>query len=136
MGYTLRIGEAEVCAFPEDGLEQFCTIDAAPEHHLDAPADGSPTDHTNSRWPGYSAWSQFCRDAEISHLFYDGSEMRGGHPGAFPIEKEFVEEINKAHHSLHNRGGVPSHHIWRMDWLHYWTNWAFENCDNPVFTNC
>lgn len=59
MGYNLTIGEA-VLSWDED----YVCVDAQDVTLPNAPAFGDPTDHTNSRWPSYSVWADFCRNLE------------------------------------------------------------------------
>ena len=60
MGYNLIIGEKVVY---DDDSE--CSVTWAKSEYLEeAPADGSPTDHTNERWPSYSGWADLQRDCE------------------------------------------------------------------------
>lgn len=100
MGYTLTIGELEVTVDDE-----FIWLGAEGVKLDEAPAFNEPTDHTNSRWPSYTAWAEFCRDAGIEPLFYGTGWQTNGaprygecpewfhrerpllaeHPGAFPI---------------------------------------------------
>lgn len=103
MGYTLKIGEANVI-WEEHGVEvevETCKHDAAP-------AFGEPTDGTNARWPSYTAWADFCRALEITDIMFDarngGSdecEVNGeyviplinNHPGHTPICSAHVQYI-------------------------------------------
>jgi len=152
MGYTLTIGEANIESYVEDGLEAYCRITAAGVRMDDAPAFGEPTDYTNERWPSYTSWYEFCKYAKILHAMYymveDGSSgnIRGGHPGAFPINKEFKEAIDTAYNRLKMQAKTldPDADIFdtelggawaRIQWLKYWTDWALENCEHPVLTN-
>lgn len=65
MGYTLTIGEAEI-EYDED----VARIRAQGMKLDDAPADGTPTDYTNSRWPSYSAWADFCRAVGLTDMMF------------------------------------------------------------------
>lgn len=118
MGYTLTIGELEV-----EVQDEYVRLDAEGVKRDDAPAYGEPTDHTNSRWPSYTGWADFCRDAGIEPLFYgtgwQGPDRRYGecpedfhrerpllseHPGAAPItEKDaaYVEAALAAYKAAH-----------------------------------
>lgn len=153
MGYSLIIGEARVESYEEDGLEALCYITAEKAHHPDAPAFGEPTDHTNQRWPSYTSWYNFCEYADILPAIYEtdaygnaSGSLRGGHPGAFPINKEFQDNINTAYNhlkmqakTLDSEEDIFSTDIggaWaRIQWLKYWTDWAMENCTHPVLAN-
>lgn len=67
MGYTLTIGELEADHDPED---EYIRLGAKGVTLPDAPAFGEPTDNSNSRWPSYTAWHDFCTEAGIHELFY------------------------------------------------------------------
>jgi len=153
MGYSLIIGEAKVESYEEDGLEALCHITAEGVHLDDAPAFGEPTDHTNQRWPSYTQWYDFCEKADILPALYECDEygnvtgsLRGGHPGAFPINKEFKEEIDTAYNRIKMQAKTldPDADIFdtdlggmwaRIQWLKFWTDWALENCEHPVLVN-
>ena len=105
MGYTLRIGELQV-SYENDESEPRIALTARPESHDDAPAFGEPTDHSNQRWPSYTAWAEFARDFGLYSLFY-GTEVGGKyqvrddaliaqHPGCVPLTERHRREINAA----------------------------------------
>ena len=118
MGYTLTIGELAVSI-----SDEYVNLDAEGASLPDAPAFGEPTDHQNQRWPSYTAWADFCRDAGIQPLFYGtgwlGPERRYGecpegfhrerpllseHPGAAPITEAdavYVENALAAYRKEH-----------------------------------
>jgi len=152
MGYTLAIGEAKIESYEEDGLEASCYIKVNAARKASAPAFGEPTDYTNERWPSYTSWYNFCEYAKILPTMYymniDGSfgNFRGGHPGAFPINKEFKEAIDTAYNRLKMQAKTldPDADIFetdlggawaRIQWVKYWTDWALENCTTPVLVN-
>lgn len=88
MGYNLTIGEA-VIARDDD----FIRIHAESVSHPDAPAFGEPTDHTSSRWPSYTVWADFCRQAGIEELFFGGGWVVGLHGGGYaPCSDNFHRE--------------------------------------------
>lgn len=110
MGYTITIGEltAEVS-------DEWVRLGARGVSLPDAPAFGEPTDHENQRWPSYTGWADFCRDAGIEELFYgmgwSGPERRYAecsegfhrevpllreHPGAFPITVKDADYVSAA----------------------------------------
>jgi len=110
MGYSLIIGELET---EYDAEDEYIRLSARGESHPDAPAFGEPTDGTNSRWPSYTTWADFTREAGLEELFYGSGWDRGArqytscsdsfhrerpllneHPGAAPITRadaDFVE---------------------------------------------
>lgn len=158
MGYTLRIGELEA-SVEYEGLESYIHLDAKPERKDDAPAYGEPTDHTNSRWPSYTSWSEFTRFAGLHYLMYNEEVgLLRKHPGCVPLVKEHKEIIDKAYQKFYDRypnakaGYSPKIDFekrifedteWpvengmaaRLEWLKYWVDWALENCEKPVFYN-
>lgn len=150
MGYSLTLGEADVNYYEEDGLEASCNITAIGVSLHEAPAFGEPTDNTNSRWPSYTAWWDFCEFVGITHIMYDErGNMRGDHPGSFPINKEFKDEVDAAMVRLkekypnavasygENENDIPEENgaMCRLTWLQFWTDWALENCKMPVLAN-
>jgi len=151
MGYNLTIGEAKIITYAEDGLEADCTIGAERIVHHDAPAFGEPTDSTNERWPSYTSWWEFCEFVGLTHAIYDSEQrsLRGGHPGAFPINEKFKKEVDLAMARLiakypnavasygENENDIPEENgaMCRLIWLQYWTDWALENCETPVLAN-
>lgn len=85
------------------------------------------------------------------------------HPGCFPLTEKHRREINRAYesHKLKYPNAIPTYgkhapegadqftkFTWedpdnppenyqftRLTWLHYWVNWALDNCERPVFEN-
>lgn len=152
MGYTLKIGELGVDVEYDNnyGLNSsvYANLTVKSERHDQAPAFGEPTDYTNERWPSYSSWSNFCEIAGLTDLFFpDGHSIRGGHPGAFPIEDEFMIQLferytefkEKYPHAVAKFDGDDTLEengaLCRFEWLMYWCNWAHKNCEQPVFKN-
>lgn len=89
MGYNLSIGEAIL-----DWSEDVVRIDCAGVTLPDAPAFGEPTDHTNQRWPSYSAWADFCDTLGIRDLMFN---VRNGGAGSFFWEGEHHEPLITEH---------------------------------------
>jgi hypothetical protein len=159
MGYNLTIGEACVdynvddSWFEQDYNDYSIRVEARSEKHDAAPAFGEPTDHTNQRWPSYTAWHNFCKFTNLYDLFYDDNErtLRGGHPGVMPVTKHMLFRVKKAKMQL--KGKYPNLRaeydvpdiseeedmangaLCRLLWLEYWFEWALENCEQPVLTN-
>lgn len=121
MAYTLSIGE--LYSYTEDGLD---FNDVKTIKHDAAPEDDSPTDHTNQRWPSYGAWNDFMIAGRINHNL-----MIQTHPGYVRIDKKFKIMVDRAYDLLKDN----ELHKGRAEWLKYWTDWAIENCKNPVFCN-
>lgn len=154
MGYTLRIGNAEIDHTEEDirFYVEVIKIDSAPAH-------GDPTDFTNERWPSYSAWHEFCRALGITDLMFNqrnggaGSFSWNGverspliqeHPGCAPITAEHLSYLSDAIEKY--KASHPDHvavygvangdsHLCRAEWLQFWMDWALRNCKFPVMTN-
>jgi hypothetical protein len=99
MGYTLRIGEAEI-RWNVDSVD----ITVADVRLVDAPAHGDPTDFTNTRWPSYSSWIEFCRKLGIVELMFDERygvsgefEWNGKHYPALLVHHPGCAPISAAH---------------------------------------
>ena len=146
MGYTITIGQLEIRKEPEDGLDCTCiSFSAEGVHHENAPAFGEPTDHENQRWPSYTSWSDFLRNAGLYDIFfYDDGHLIGGHPGIRLVTPELKARIDlalKQYQELNPAAkasfddGVKGGTLCRLIWLQYWTSWAFENCETPVIAN-
>ena len=106
MGYHLAIGESVV-----DWSEDMVRIDVDAVKIDDAPAFGEPTDHTNTRWPSYTSWANFCREMDIQDVVLnrrnggeDEIELPDGsfvgclmpsHPGVAPVTAKHVEYIEQ-----------------------------------------
>ena len=162
MGYNLIIGEA-VIKVEEDWEDQtdgiYVSVRAEGQMHPGAPAFNEPTDHTNERWPSYTAWTAFLIAAGIKEFFfnYNTTDIKGGHPGGFALTKEDIIITEQALRRLKARypdaaalidqgtkygDGYNSEDpcegfgwVARAMWLHYWVKWAVENCKRPVFAN-
>lgn len=106
MGYSLSIGEAVI-----DWSSDMVRIGVDRQRHDDAPAFGEPTDHTNSRWPSYSSWANFCEAVGITKPmlnsrnggvdeFQVGDEwvycLMPTHPGCAPITSTHLKLIEDA----------------------------------------
>lgn len=149
MGYSLIIGEGKPVTYPAGEYyddEEYSTVEVETVHLDNAPAFGEPTDHTNERWPSYSAWYNFAEHAGIKDLLLDEKGWPiGGHPGYFEITKEFRDAINERYdqyikehpnaQATYKSGNPDDRALCRFEWLKFWVNWAYENCENPVFKN-
>ena len=146
MGYTLIIGEPHVRVEEE---YNFVTIEVKEVKIEDAPSFGEPTDCTNSRYPSYSVWSDFCRFVGLYDMFFDkGNGIIAEHPGVFPVLPIHKEEIDKAMlqfkkkypnaiAGFSEKPGAPeaNGYLARLEWLKYWIDWSLINCKQPVFKN-
>jgi hypothetical protein len=163
MGYNLTIGEAvfDVDEVGDDDWtetvqDELIRVTAATVKLPNAPAFGEPTDHTNQRWPSYTQWYDFCEQVDLLPAMFnineDGSagSIRGGHPGYFPITKAFKKEVDNAYDNwktqypdakteytrlANGEYDQANGAMCRLEWLKYWTDWALDNCDMPIFAN-
>lgn len=124
MGYTLMIGEL----IKNEENEGF-QFDVENVEHLNAPAEGSPTDYTNSRWPSYSGWSDFVNETGLSVL---NADLIKGHPGYTILKPAHKEIIDRKFKQIKK---LEPHNQARLSWLKYWVDWALENCKQPAFLN-
>lgn len=122
LGFNLSIGE--LTHYIDEGGIKRTTVKKV--KHPKAPRDGVPTDGTNQRWPSYTGWGSFCDFIEVSDNYFIPS-----HPGYKKIDKRFKKVVDLAY----KLKGQNSDHDPRLEWLKYWTDWAIENCENPVLHN-
>lgn len=156
MGYNLYIGEA-VLNYDNDSDYPSVYIDVKLEQHDNAPAFGEPSDYTNSRYPSYTVWSDFCKFVGLYDLFYDEDYgLCRPHPGETPLTTKHKEAIDKAYSDFKNKypNSVATYgekqenwydsdennpeengYLCRLEWLKYWIDWALENCEKPIFKN-
>lgn len=145
MGYTITIGELEVVQSPDDGLDCKCIrFYAEGVRHDDAPAFGDPTDHTNSRWPSYSVWSDFAKMVGLYDVLFCDGTLLGGHPGVRLVTPalsaavaEALSKFQAAHPGMKPEYDVTDEasNLASLIWLDYWMRWARENCKVPVMVN-
>ena len=137
MGYSLIIGELEVDYINSED-DPYISLSAKGEKHDDAPAFGEPTDHTNQRWPSYRAWNDFAKEVGLTDLFYGHNRddiLLQTHPGCVPLTESHRREINAAMSKADLDDKDMFWYNARLQWLHYWVNWALDNCEKPVFAN-
>lgn len=147
MGYDITIGELKVDKYPEEALEgSGLFFTAKSETHKDAPAFGEPTDYTNSRWPSYSAWSNFADYVGLTDVLFDyRGNLVGGNPGVRLLTPEILAKITAAKARMEALSPPPqptmenytekNGHYCRLIWLEYWCKWALDNCEVPVIAN-
>ncbi len=155
MGYDFYIGEAEID--PEDAsvIVKRMALENAPSF----PGDDM-TRNGNSRHPGYSAWTDFCRRTGLFDLFYREGHLIGGHPGAVKLTKKHFDAVAAAldkHKTTHpnakpgwcecmlcspyrEEAPMPAHveldgDLARLIWLEFWIGWALKNCTVPTLYN-
>lgn len=138
MGYHLEIGDLEV---------HYCNNIKKPRVELHAEKveiDLSLLDETlepyrlersvgNYCFAPYAQWHGFCDHVGLSGLFFDKERednLLVEHSGCVPLTEKHRSEINEAFEKR-NKG----HPIIHLVWLHYWVNWALDNCKQPVFVN-
>lgn len=148
MGYSIDIGQ-----------RKKGTTEVEPVTLPEAPAFNEPTDHTNSRWPSYTAWSNAMDFVGLSEVMFNKKDgLMRSHPGTFPIRKKHKKAIDKAYKEFYEKypncqagyspkidmaNGVyddltwPDENQWatRLEWLKFWVDWSLENCTKPVFAN-
>ena len=112
MSYRLIIGEAK---FDGDKDEAYLRVWAEPQAHDEAPTfpNDEMTGNGNTRSPGYSAWTEFCRDTGLYGMFYGTNGRRvpymepdpnchrdipilADHPGFAAINHEDVLAVKQA----------------------------------------
>lgn len=124
MGFTLMIGEFH--SYKEDGDNYFMANQVfLPE----APADDSPTDRTNQRWPSYSGWDSFTKATGLQKLM---DEFIASHPGYVILQPRHKEEIDAVYAKKHT---IDPDQLGRLEWLKFWVDWALAHCKCPVFVN-
>jgi hypothetical protein len=152
MGYNFIIGNAVLEEIDPDNPGRPPRVENA--EHPDAPAFGEPTDHTNERWPSYTAWRDFCKEVGLVDLFYNkNSGLIAQHPGACELTQVHLDEIARAleHRRASNGDKEPGFEdetpegelidtgkdaqLARLVWLEYWVRWALRNCEHPIFRN-
>jgi hypothetical protein len=122
MGYNLTIGEAVI-----EVNDEYVRIAAEFAESDDAPTHCHFTKNGNSRSPSYTAWSEFCKAAEIYELFYGEGWSReerryipkqdfyretvllGEHPGAaviIPADLTYIRDA-RIKRELINGGREP-----------------------------
>lgn len=148
MGYSFTIGNGVMVKHSD----MFSRWEVEDVELASAPRfdDDEMTGRSNSRSPSYSGWESFCRAAgsSVFNLFYrtpDGHTGEGTlipeHPGAAKIEQKHVDVIAAALEACKKRGTVAGFRegqdstLARLMWLHFWFNWAVENCENPMIQN-
>ncbi len=149
MGYSLSIGEATLIRHEEDPDGHWKEYIEVGVHEINDPASpafGEPSDYTNTRWPSYIDWWAFCEFTGLIEIMFDeDGNIKGGHPGNFFITGKFKQVIDGAHLNhmktypdatpVYGSNKPEDYHLCRLLWLKYWTDWALENCKNPIFSN-
>lgn len=134
MVYSLAIGEYK----EYEHSSTMITVDTV--KHDVAPAFGEPTDYSNERWTSYPGWDDFAAYIGLHDILFENHTIRGGHPGFFDIDTKFKRRVDEAYanHMKHMKQFTEQprdYQLPRLLWLKYWTDWALENCNRPIFTN-
>jgi len=131
MGYNISIGNA-ILNYTKGDERIDVNVESAT--HPDAPAHCPYTKDGNMRSPSYTAWSDFCKEAEIYELFYGKGWSRderrylecgddfhretpllAEHPGAFallPADHEYLQAARMKREQTN--GGKPAG-FWEID---------------------
>lgn len=153
VGYDIYIGEAETID-GEIRIERAIQ-DAAPEFGF-----GDISGRGNSRHPGYSQMTEFCKATGLYELFFGkNSGLLRTHPGCCPIGQEHLESIREAKEKweeghpnckelLPTKDKEPAlnrnderegnQYDWfyaRLIWYEFWFEWALMNCRKPTIAN-
>jgi hypothetical protein len=106
----------------------------------------------NYRYPGYSGWADFCREAGLYDLFLDrdgGEALMQNHPGIARLHPEHLTRIRAALKARRRTSTLPpgfagwngedegkhDHILARLIWLEYWMDWALRECERPAIFN-
>lgn len=170
MGYTFKIGELnerEETYEDEDDygneiIKHYTSYDVESMELDEAPEfpNDEMTAKSNSRSPSYSAWSNFCKDAGLYHVFYNSQgHLYGSHPGYIDIDQQMINEVEASVKVLQAKSTKPpgfegfpkydpilgdhvtpdegryDYTLARAMWLEFWIKWAYNNCERPVIVN-
>lgn len=160
MGFGFKIGERRPVRGDEIDRETATTVGAedVDEHPegWDYVPHASSTRHryTSEIMPSYAGWRKFMDETRYDEVIGERvPPLVEQHPGVRelgPEDVDAVEDLLSMHREDHDvgeedrpdwgvdeLGGPNSHavHRVRLRWLAYWTAWAVENCDDPVFAN-
>lgn len=164
MGYTLTIGEAEIDRLGDEAVRIGARgerHDAAPAYG--DPTDYTNSRWPSyTAWHEFAkevgihelfygtGWSRDERRyLECPEDFHREGPILGSHPGAALLTKadrDFIAAKREAYIAAHPEavpgyseedgpGPTANATLARLNWLHYWVDWAVENCANPVLEN-
>lgn len=153
MGYTIRIGNAEV-------LDNWEANPPTATWHVplvarsDAPFF-TDSGTTNERAPSYTGWGEFCREVGLDDLMQ--YNLLAEHPGIAKLKPVHASKIELALEvwKLANPNALPeicqcfrcagtlyaehnpnaSVTLVRLTWLAYWVRWAVDHCHRPAIQN-
>lgn len=105
------------------------------------------TGNGSSRHPGYTPWSNFCKMAGLTDLFFnDEYGLMREHPGHAELRLEHAQAIDSALKAYNAKypGAIPRFgdgatpadaHLARLIWLDWWVKWALAHCEHPGIYN-
>lgn len=159
MGYDIYIGNAEMVNEDEskEGVLSY-GIRVKGLHLPDAPVfpNDEMTNNGNDRHPGYSGWSEWCREVDLYDLFFaEYTGLMCEHPGNRALRQDHADRIEAAlkrwqeshpdaipgfdEWDMRNPGKEPEHKydpmLARLIWLDWWVKWALANCERPCIYN-
>jgi len=77
--------------------------------------------------------AQFAAEVGLVAELFDHEGTIGWDRGVRLITRSLVDAVNSAFDAIKTRNGLlPEKHVKAFKWLHFWINWAFENCETPV----
>ena len=142
MGYSIGIGEKKREYYEEDDCEFFYTesveLEEAPSWEGD-----ELTGKSNQRYPSYTGFSTFCKEADIYSLFYGKHGILFEHPGFVPLTPIHLNAIKTAKenwiqtHPNTTAGFIDDQDfvLARLLWFEFWMEWALKNCKEPIIHN-
>ena len=156
MSYDIYIGEGIIDENDDSGELRVRVKGLSLPEAPSFPND-QMTGKGNSRHPGYSQWSNFCREAGIYDLFFDEETgLMHRHPGTFILKQNHLDEIRAAKdrwvkNNPDKNPGFPADEwmkpefqekitnpdpiLARLIWLEFWVDWALKNCKVPAIHN-
>lgn len=151
MGYTIKIGEAEVTIAPEENYiyldVKCCNLDNAPEDIAYS--------KENVRMPSYTDWNDFCMETRLYNFFFNLEDgLMRNRPGSFLLNRNHYDIVEKAYNNyittypdaktikseeetkvLTDEEFNINYNLNRLEWLKFWIDWALNNCKNPIIFN-
>jgi hypothetical protein len=145
MSYDIYIGNAEVEELEEDDVSYQIRVNRITLPDAPTFPGDEMTGNGNSRHPGYSQWSEFCRKSGLYNLFFDKEDgLMQSHPGNTALNESHSKVIEQAladwkeDHPNATPGFDNDLHdpiLARLIWLDFWVKWALKNCEHPAIWN-
>lgn len=165
MGYSIYIGEAEICY--SKNMDESVFIRAKEVENENAPLFGFMhiSGKSNSTHPSYSGMSSFSKSTGLYSLFFEkGSGLLSFHPDCRALNKKHLDEVKTARlewekkHpdckkklplkskepsdfkdlSIDKQLEISAVFDWcyaKLLWYEFWFEWALKNCERPVIVN-